>query len=184
MKQITKTLISQRADAQAGLRLCCPPKTGFLASRHIFSQIFSFLACGTPDAPANGSVYFDYNTFEGEATYFCPESFTLEGRKYRTCLSTGEWSGDMPSCTFIGKLTKPFTQKLNTLKCQKQMSCADPEGVGARGKVPFPARWSRIVFLPGVRSFSSEFGERMGITLVRQVRSSEISQFLSRNSEP
>ena len=35
------------------------------------------------------------------------------------------------------------------------------------------SRWSRIVFLPGVRSFSSEFGERTGITLVQQVRSSE-----------
>ena len=32
------------------------------------------------------------------------------------------------------------------------------------------SRWSRIVFLPGVRSYSSEFGERTGITLVQQVR--------------
>ena len=34
-------------------------------------------------------------------------------------------------------------------------------------------RWSRIVFLYGVQSFSSEFGERTRITLVQQVRSSE-----------
>ena len=43
-------------------------------------------------------------TFRSEAKYTCTDGYSgLSDSATRTCKSDGQWSGDVPSCTVIGR---------------------------------------------------------------------------------
>ena len=45
------------------------------------------------------SVSYSSNTlYNSTATYSCEDGYSLVGVPVRTCLSSGNWSGDTPSC--------------------------------------------------------------------------------------
>ena len=54
--------------------------------------------CGSLPNPLNGMVELELNTFGSQASYSCMPGYTLQGEEQRTCLSTGEWSGEEPFC--------------------------------------------------------------------------------------
>ena len=55
--------------------------------------------CGGLPAPTGGQITFGQGTgFEAAATYSCSEGYTLIGQTQQICLSSGEWSGNAPSC--------------------------------------------------------------------------------------
>ena len=66
---------------------------------------FVFLqACPALSSPSDGYVYqFASPVFEDVISYSCDLGYALEGTNSRSCLSTGAWSGDDPSCVFAGK---------------------------------------------------------------------------------
>ena len=41
--------------------------------------------------------------FEDVVSYSCDLGYALDGTNSRSCLSTGAWSGDDPTCVFAGK---------------------------------------------------------------------------------
>ncbi len=53
--------------------------------------------CGTPLAPANGTVSLTGTRTGSTATYACNTGFTLSGSRTRTCQASG-WSGSAPLC--------------------------------------------------------------------------------------
>ena len=56
--------------------------------------------CGDPEAPGNGTVDTPTGTTVGNpAIYECNGGFYISSCDARVCLSTGEWSGTMPTCT-------------------------------------------------------------------------------------
>lgn len=57
--------------------------------------------CGFPDVPLLGLIQLEDITIGSVATYSCDEGFMLLGNHNRTCLSTGEWSGETPDCVQI-----------------------------------------------------------------------------------
>ena len=54
--------------------------------------------CGPPPTPENGQVEFNRTLNGAESNYSCNRGFILEGVSIRTCLSSGNWSGDIPMC--------------------------------------------------------------------------------------
>lgn len=54
--------------------------------------------CGELTSPGNGAVVFSGTHVGSTATYSCSEGFVLNGEEFRTCLLSGEWSGDAPTC--------------------------------------------------------------------------------------
>ena len=48
--------------------------------------------------PANGRVTVTTISFNGVATYSCNTGYTLSGSVTRACLSSGAWSGSVPTC--------------------------------------------------------------------------------------
>ena len=50
-------------------------------------------------APDNGRVTWNGITNGSTATYTCDKGYELIGDRTRTCLNTGEWSGQEPNCT-------------------------------------------------------------------------------------
>ena len=54
--------------------------------------------CPVLTDPLNGSVFFTTTTFNSVATYECDDGFILSGSEQRTCLETGQWSGEDPTC--------------------------------------------------------------------------------------
>ena len=59
--------------------------------------------CGPLPAPDDGSVRITSTRVGATATYQCNVGFTLEGQTTRTCLNTGKWSGEAPTCKRQGK---------------------------------------------------------------------------------
>lgn len=56
--------------------------------------------CGTLPSPENGEVVLSEGTqFLATAEYTCEQLFVLEGEDIRTCLPSGEWSGEEPVCS-------------------------------------------------------------------------------------
>ena len=54
--------------------------------------------------PDNGSVStVGGDQFLAEANYSCISGFELRGCSHRSCLSTGLWSGDAPTCVETGR---------------------------------------------------------------------------------
>ena len=73
--------------------------------KHFYNQlmyVFSLLTavdCGNLTDPANGQVIHPGGTTFGQtATYSCNTGFNLVGDSTRTCLATGDWSGNAPIC--------------------------------------------------------------------------------------
>ena len=55
--------------------------------------------CGDPGIPLMFGRRLIAGTLEGSTvTYSCPSGFALKGDTVRTCLASGEWSGDLPMC--------------------------------------------------------------------------------------
>ena len=55
-------------------------------------------------SPSDGSVtQFASPVFEDVVSYSCDLGYSLNGTNSRSCLSTGAWSGDDPTCVFAGK---------------------------------------------------------------------------------
>ena len=59
----------------------------------------SAVDCGSLPAPDNGQVNVSATTFNSTATYSCDAGYELNGNQSRTCLFSGNWSGNEPSCT-------------------------------------------------------------------------------------
>lgn len=54
--------------------------------------------CGDPGEPANGMKWLQSTTLGSYVKYKCLEGFQIKGYAYRKCLSTGVWSGTLPTC--------------------------------------------------------------------------------------
>ena len=58
--------------------------------------------CGPLGHPDNGRMSLSGTTYNSVATYSCDSGYGLIGNNTRTCLGTGNWSGEEPTC--ISKL--------------------------------------------------------------------------------
>ena len=54
--------------------------------------------CGVPRAPANGKKWCSSTILGSYVKYKCNEGYRLVGYQYRQCISTGVWSGHLPTC--------------------------------------------------------------------------------------
>ena len=54
--------------------------------------------CSELSSPTNGQVTWTGLTSGSTATYTCNSDYQLIGEQNRTCLSTGMWSGQEPTC--------------------------------------------------------------------------------------
>ena len=54
--------------------------------------------CGPLLSPVNGDVTLTGTEVGDTATYKCNFGFILEGDRFRVCESSGDWSGQAPSC--------------------------------------------------------------------------------------
>ena len=66
--------------------------------------------CGSLDDLGNGHVSLTGTTFGSTATYECAVGLYLIGDSQRTCLETGQWSGEQPVCQ-SKLLPKPVSHK-------------------------------------------------------------------------
>ena len=57
--------------------------------------------CGRLNNPENGRVELSGTTVGSVATYICSLGFQLIGQNSRECLSSGEWTGQAPTCVAI-----------------------------------------------------------------------------------
>lgn len=60
--------------------------------------IHTAVVCPALSNPANGVVSVIDLTFNSVATYTCNSGYVISGVQQRTCLETGEWSGQEPTC--------------------------------------------------------------------------------------
>lgn len=74
----------------------------------LFSFTLSFttyfltaIVCERLNNPVNGLVVLSGTSVGSQATYTCNPGFTLVGMDTRECLSSGEWSGQAPTCTAV-----------------------------------------------------------------------------------
>lgn len=58
----------------------------------------SLKRCPTPDAPANGNVFFSSIVFQSTINYTCTEGYVLYGNNSSQCLHTAMWSNPAPQC--------------------------------------------------------------------------------------
>ena len=68
----------------------------------MFSNHIPVLCSNLAD-PANGRVSQGGNRPGDRASYFCDREYRLVGEPSRTCLGTGEWSGEAPTCERQGE---------------------------------------------------------------------------------
>ena len=59
---------------------------------------YDLVQCNTPENLTDGTVSYSGTGFEDTVNYACNDGFQLIGSPQRTCLSTGMWSGNMPTC--------------------------------------------------------------------------------------
>ena len=57
--------------------------------------------CGFPELPLLGIADFDDIVVGSVAIYSCIEGYMVLGNQNRTCLSSGEWSGETPVCVSV-----------------------------------------------------------------------------------
>ena len=70
----------------------------------------SFAAwCHPLSSPSNGEVTLTGLTSGSTATYTCDNGYQLTADKTRTCLNTGMWSGQEPTCKCIKKSILKYT---------------------------------------------------------------------------
>ena len=68
-------------------------------SENLFSvNPLELIGCGDPGIPKNGARTASTFTFPNTVTYSCNIGFQLVGNRRRHCLSTGQWSGALPTC--------------------------------------------------------------------------------------
>ena len=58
----------------------------------------SDIDCGDPGTPTNGDRHPFSTVYTSEVLYYCSLGYTLQGSDRRTCLSNGQWSGNLPQC--------------------------------------------------------------------------------------
>uniref|UniRef100_A0A1X7UL16 Sushi domain-containing protein n=1 Tax=Amphimedon queenslandica TaxID=400682 RepID=A0A1X7UL16_AMPQE len=65
--------------------------------------ITSTTVCGTPDQLYDNATILSYNSISvnSTATYSCEDGYSLVGDAVRTCLSSGNWSGNPPYCQIV-----------------------------------------------------------------------------------
>ena len=71
------------------------PSTKYLNSAGLCSELSS---------PTNGQVTWTGLTSGSNATYTCDSGYNLIGDQIRTCLSTGMWSGQEPTCESMNNI--------------------------------------------------------------------------------
>ncbi|EDO36528.1 predicted protein, partial [Nematostella vectensis] len=69
----------------------------------------SLIDCGSPGAPAHGSVSGDSTTFTSRLAFSCDAGYIMSGSLIRTCLENASWSGTQPRCSAVdcGTLDSP-----------------------------------------------------------------------------
>ena len=78
------------------MKACGLRSSLLINSIHVFLLLTAY--CSTLSNPANGRVTQTGITYGQRATYTCNTGYYREGSSTRTCLSTGAWSGSVPSC--------------------------------------------------------------------------------------
>ena len=67
-------------------------------------KLFKFSACGSINAPTDGSVSYSNDLLvESIATFTCNEGHVIAGLSQLVCLSSGAWSESSPTCPIVGK---------------------------------------------------------------------------------
>ncbi|CAI8036467.1 Sushi, von Willebrand factor type A, EGF and pentraxin domain-containing protein 1 [Geodia barretti] len=90
-----------------------------------------YVDCGSLTDPVNGAVTVTNTTFNSTATYSCNDGYSLVGDTTITCLASGLWSGDEPTCRAVdcGQLEKPANGDLDlsttTFNSTATYSCND-----------------------------------------------------------
>ena len=56
------------------------------------------MVCGNPGKIEHGSIEGGNFNYNDQINYKCDKGFTLYGRRQRTCLESGKWSGYSPTC--------------------------------------------------------------------------------------
>ena len=75
-----------------------------MCGKEYYNQfLFSFPAssdidCGDPGTPTNGHRHPFSTVYTSEVLYYCSMGYTLQGSDRRTCLLSGNWSGQLPQC--------------------------------------------------------------------------------------
>ena len=64
----------------------------------VYYNIFNAAVCSELSSPTNGQVFWTGLTNGSTATYTCDSGYLLIGDETRTCLSSGVWSGQEPTC--------------------------------------------------------------------------------------
>ncbi|XP_076036539.1 CUB and sushi domain-containing protein 3-like [Oratosquilla oratoria] len=62
---------------------------------------FKPTTCGSPDRNENTTVTLSTQPEETTATYNCPKGNRVVGTSVRTCLDTGYWSDEAPTCLYV-----------------------------------------------------------------------------------
>ncbi|KAH3836216.1 hypothetical protein DPMN_109587 [Dreissena polymorpha] len=71
--------------------------------------VCTFKDCGSPSAPANGSVFVPVTLYGSYALYECVRGYHIDGISTRKCEADGKWTLPIPKCilTDCGNLTSP-----------------------------------------------------------------------------
>ena len=56
------------------------------------------VACQLPRNISHGSVFYSETEYQAHVEYSCENGYILSGLRTRSCLHSGHWSGDEPSC--------------------------------------------------------------------------------------
>ena len=68
-----------------------------------YMYILLYTDCGFLPAPTNGKTLLSNTTFGSIASYSCDTGYNLVGSSTSVCPADGEWSGEIPVCTVIGR---------------------------------------------------------------------------------
>ena len=60
--------------------------------------MYTTTLCNELSDPANGAVIWTGLSTSSNATYTCDSGYQLSGERIRTCISSGMWSGQEPTC--------------------------------------------------------------------------------------
>ena len=64
------------------------------------TSYFALVDCGSLSDPANGLVTVTTTTLGSTANYSCSPKYQIGSYPLRICQANGNWSGNVPSCTF------------------------------------------------------------------------------------
>ena len=66
-----------------------------------FVGVFSVVSCDPPVAPLNGYKNVTSQKFGDSVSFQCNQGFQMIGSASITCMATGKWSGNAPTCDVI-----------------------------------------------------------------------------------